>query len=134
MQCAPHISAPRASTTRPHRGAPSRRSNKARRLLRNSNAQPPVGSKDLDRHERHIIVGEWASRVLHEPLQYGGLDLGWAPVAGLLKNGEQGIEPEESSVAIRSLDDAIRIEEEPIPAGEWHPFLVVKGLDVHAER
>jgi hypothetical protein len=33
--------------------------------------RPSVGSKDLDRHERHIVVREWASRVLHEPLQYG---------------------------------------------------------------
>ena len=32
---------------------------KALRLLRISSAQPPVGSKDLDHHERHIIVRDW---------------------------------------------------------------------------
>jgi hypothetical protein len=37
-------------------------------------------------------------------------------------------------VAIRGFDDAIRIDEEPIPSGEWHSLLVVKGLDIHAER
>jgi hypothetical protein len=37
----------------------------------NRQPRPSVGSKDLDHHERHVIVRERASRMLHELLQHG---------------------------------------------------------------
>jgi len=37
----------------------------------NRQRRPSVGSKDLDNHERHVIVRERASRMLHELLQHG---------------------------------------------------------------